>query len=67
MILYDLLNSYFENEDLLIEPSTIEELLGSDKKFETFRKLLIIGGCNDFNDLNDSDINFVTTIFISRI
>ncbi|MDA0176253.1 AAA family ATPase [Mesoflavibacter profundi] len=52
---------YFENEDLLIEPSTIEELLGSDKKFETFRKLLVIGGCNDFNDLNNSDINFVTT------
>ncbi|MEQ3657084.1 MAG: AAA family ATPase [Dokdonia sp.] len=52
---------YFENEDLLIEPSTIEELLGSDKKYETFRKLLVIGGCNDFNDLNNSDINFVTT------
>lgn len=52
---------YFENEDLLIEPSTIEELLDSDKKFETFRKLLVIGGCNDFNDLNNPDINFVTT------
>lgn len=52
---------YFENEDLLIEPSTIEELLGSDKKFETFRKLLVVGGCNDFNDLNNPDINFVTT------
>lgn len=52
---------YFENEDLLIEPSTIEELLGSDKKFETFRKLLFIGGCDDFNDLNSPDINFVTT------
>ena len=52
---------YFENEDLLIEPSTIEELLGSDKKYETFRKLLVIGGCNDFNDLNNSDINFVST------
>ena len=52
---------YFENEDLLIEPSTIEELLGLDKKFETFRKLLVIGGCNDFNDLNNPDINFVTT------
>lgn len=52
---------YFENEDLLIEPSTIEDLLGSDKKYETFRKLLVIGGCNDFNDLNNSDINFVST------
>lgn len=52
---------YFENEDLLIEPSTIEELLGTDNKFETFRKLLFIGGCKDFNDLNNSDIGFVTT------
>ena len=52
---------YFENEDLLIEPSTIEELLGTNKKFETFRKLLVIGGCKDFNDLNNDDINFVTT------
>jgi predicted ATP-dependent endonuclease of OLD family len=52
---------YFENEDLLIEPSTIPELLGVDKKYETFRKLLIVGGCKDFNDLNNTDINFVTT------
>lgn len=57
---------YFENEDLLIEPSTIEELMGSDKKFETFRKLLVVGGCNDFNDLNNPDINFVTT-YLSNI
>lgn len=52
---------YFENEDLLIEPSTIEELKGDNKKFETFRKLLVIGGCKNFTDLNNSDINFVTT------
>ncbi|NER15122.1 AAA family ATPase [Leptobacterium flavescens] len=57
---------YYENEDLLIEPSTINELLGNDKKFETFRKLLLIGGCKDFNDLNNPDINFVTT-FLSDI
>ncbi|ALM20557.1 hypothetical protein AAT17_04555 [Nonlabens sp. MIC269] len=57
---------YFENEDLLIEPSTIEELLGTDNKFETFRKLLFIGGCQDFNDLNNSDIGFVTT-YLSNI
>lgn len=57
---------YFENEDLLIEPSTIEELLGTDSKFETFRKLLFIGGCQDFNDLNNSDIGFVTT-YLSNI
>lgn len=52
---------YYEKEDLLIEPSTINELLGDDQKFETFRKLLIIGGCKNFNDLNNPDINFVTT------
>ncbi len=52
---------YFENEDLLIEPSTIDELIGDERKFETFRKLLVIGGCNDFNDLKNPDINFVTT------
>ncbi len=52
---------YFENEDLLIEPSTIDELLDNNKKFETFRKLLVIGGCNNFNDLKNPDINFVTT------
>lgn len=57
---------YFENEDLLIEPSTIEELLGTDNKFETFRKLLFIGGCKDFNDLNSADIGFVTT-YLSNI
>ena len=57
---------YFENEDLLIEPSTIEELLGTNNKFETFRKLLFIGGCKDFNDLNNSDIGFVTT-YLSNI
>lgn len=57
---------YYEKEDLLIEPSTINELLGSDQKFETFRKLLIIGGCKDFNDLSNPDINFVTT-FLSDI
>lgn len=52
---------YFENEDLLIEPSTIDELLGGDRKFDTFRKLLVIGGCKDFNDLSNTDINFVST------
>jgi predicted ATP-dependent endonuclease of OLD family len=57
---------YFENEDLLIEPSTVEELLGTDNKFETFRKLLFIGGCKDFNDLKNSDIGFVTT-YLSNI
>jgi predicted ATP-dependent endonuclease of OLD family len=57
---------YFENEDLLIEPSTIEELLGTENKFETFRKLLVIGGCKDFNDLNNTDIGFVTT-YLSNI
>lgn len=52
---------YFENEELLIEPTTIEELNGNDKQYETFRRLLTIGGCKNFNDLNNPDINFVTT------
>lgn len=52
---------YFENEDLLIEPSTIEEIKSSDKKFETFRKLLFIGGCKNLSNLDNSDINFFTT------
>lgn len=52
---------YFENEELLIEPSTVEELLGNSKKFQTFRKLIKIGGCQDFNILNSSDISFVST------
>lgn len=52
---------YYENEDLLIEPSTVKDLLGRAKKFETFRKLLTIGGCKDFNHLNNPDVNFVST------
>ena len=57
---------YFENEDLLIEPSTTNELIGNDRKFETFRKLLVLGGCRDFKDLDNPDINFVTA-FLSDI
>lgn len=53
--------NYYENEDLLIEPANIEELNGNDNKFETFRRLLILGDCNDFNLLNNEDIGFTTT------
>ncbi|WP_338790329.1 AAA family ATPase [Bernardetia sp. MNP-M8] len=58
--------TYFEKEDLLIEPSTVEDLIGEDRQFETFRRLLIIGGCKDFEYLNSSDTSFVTT-YISKI
>ena len=53
--------NYYENEELLIEPANIEELNGNDNRFETFRRLLILGECNDFNLLNNDDIGFTTT------
>jgi predicted ATP-dependent endonuclease of OLD family len=57
---------YYENEDLLIESANVEDLLGDDKRFETFRRLLFLGGCKDLNLLNNSDDNFLAT-FHSRI
>lgn len=57
---------YYENEELLIEPATIEDLLGNDSKFETFRRLLILGGCSNFELLNQPDDNFTAT-YLSRI
>lgn len=52
---------YFENEELLIEPATVEELKGNNRDFETFRRLLVIGGCNELTHLDSDDINFITT------
>lgn len=57
---------YYENEDLLIESANINDLLGDDKKFETFRRLLLVSGCKDLNLLNNPDDNFLAT-FHSRI
>ncbi|MDQ3130108.1 MAG: AAA family ATPase [Acidobacteriota bacterium] len=52
---------YYENEELLIEAATVEDLLGNDRKFETFRRLLYVGGCKDLNLLNSSDDLFLST------
>ncbi len=57
---------YFDNEELLIEPSTVDELLGQENKFETFRRLLFIGGCDNLNNLKNTDINFIST-YLSNI
>ncbi len=57
---------YFEREELLIEPATSKDLLGNNKKFETFRRLLKIGGCDDFNRLKTDDSSFLSTL-ISKI
>jgi len=57
---------YYENEELLIESATVNDLLGNDRKFETFRRLLYIGGCEKLELLNNSDDNFLAT-FHSKI
>ncbi len=51
----------FEDEELLLEAATVDELLADDRKFETFRKLLYIGGCNDISELESDDDNFLST------
>lgn len=57
---------YFENEELLLEPATIEQLLSTEKKFETFRRLLYISGCQDITILDTDDDNFIST-YLSQI
>lgn len=52
---------YYENEELLIEAATVEQLLGTEKKYETFRRLLYISGCNDLKTLDTDDDNFLST------
>ncbi len=52
---------YYENEELLLEPATIEQLLSSEKKFETFRRLLYISGCDDLSIFDTEDDNFIST------
>jgi len=52
---------YYENEELLLEPATVEQLLSTDKKYETFRRLLYISGCEDLNILDTDDDNFIST------
>jgi predicted ATP-dependent endonuclease of OLD family len=53
---------YFEKEELLIEPANVKELLSNDKKFETFRRLLRIAGCDNFNRLKTNDVSFLSTL-----
>jgi AAA ATPase domain len=57
---------YFENEDLLLEPATVDDLLGSDRKFETFRRLLHLGECGNIKLLQTSDSTFIST-YLSKI
>lgn len=57
---------YYENEELLIEPATVEQLLSSDKKYETFRRLLYISGCEDLQILDTEDDNFIST-YLSQL
>jgi len=46
---------FYEDEELLIEPATIDELLGDDRMYETFRRLLYIGGCVELESLREED------------
>ena len=57
---------FFSEEELLLEPATVKDLLSSDRKFETFRRLLAIGDCKDLNILNRDDPNFINT-YLSNI
>ncbi|HVA99530.1 MAG TPA: AAA family ATPase [Bacteroidia bacterium] len=52
---------YYENEELLLEPANVEQLLGTDKKHETFRRLLYISGCEDLATLDTEDDNFISS------
>lgn len=57
---------YFENEELLLEPATVEQLLSNERKFETFRRLLFISGCKDLKILENDDDNFIST-YLSQL
>jgi ABC-type cobalamin/Fe3+-siderophores transport system ATPase subunit len=57
---------YYENEELLLESATVEQLLSEDRKFETFRRLLYISGCEDLNILDTDDDNFIST-YLSQL
>lgn len=54
---------YFEKEDLLLEPATLEELNSNDNRYETFRRLLHLGGTTDLDYLENADAG----IFATRI
>ena len=52
---------FYSEEELLIEPATVNELKGTDKRFETFRRVLSLGGCSDFDFLSSGDTDFIIT------
>jgi energy-coupling factor transporter ATP-binding protein EcfA2 len=56
---------YFEDEELLLEPATPEQLLGNESRFETFRRLLHLGGCDDITNLQEEEYDHVATLLKS--
>jgi predicted ATP-dependent endonuclease of OLD family len=48
---------FFDNEELSLEAASVSDLKGKSKKFNTFRKLLYIAGCNNYDllDINIED------------
>ncbi|MCW3085223.1 MAG: hypothetical protein JWP12_2589 [Bacteroidetes bacterium] len=52
----------FSDENLEIKPAKIEDLKGDKQEFETLRRLLIIGGCEDFSVLESDDDHLVGQI-----
>jgi predicted ATP-dependent endonuclease of OLD family len=53
---------YYDNEELLLESATVDELMGSDRKFETFRRLLHIGECRDLKLFQNPDAGFIASL-----
>ncbi|HWB63541.1 MAG TPA: AAA family ATPase, partial [Chitinophagales bacterium] len=53
---------FFEQEEMIFEPATTEELLSSDKRFDSLRKLFYLGGLKDMNELKVADDNELHTI-----
>lgn len=54
---------FFTDEEFTIEPASTEELLSNDKEFESFRRLLKVGGIDDLLRLeaNVADVTELTT------
>ncbi len=56
---------YYENEELLLEPATVEQLLSTEKKYETFRRLLYISGCEDLTVLETDNDSFISNYLVN--
>ena len=52
---------FFSDEEFTIEPASTEDLLSSNSKFSSFRRLLKVGGIDDLNLLN-SEVDEVTEL-----